>query len=626
MVPLTQAALPHDSLMIVTSPIPSPLEIITSPKASHPLLPASDGADYLKNLPGFSQVRNGGTNGDPVFRGMFGSRLRILADNGEMLGACGGRMDAPSAYISPENFDLLTLIKGPETVLWGPGNSAGTIRFEREPPRFDKPGMEGSASLLAGSSTRRDERADVSLGNEEGYLRLLGNHARAGDYKDGRGDRVPSKWRKWNGDLELGWTPDKTTLLALTAGKGDGEARYAGRTMDGTQFKRESLGLRVEKSALGEVFEKFEASLYSNAADHIMDNYTLRPQPKMPMRKQVERKTLGGRMMGTWHWSQVELRGGTDAQHNTHYRHIASHQVQDARFRDAGVFSELTWHATAQSHLVSGARVDSVKVTRFAAHRTETLPAGFVRIEHQPVGLSTMLYAGLGYTERFPDYWELFSSTRSDQAFARLKSEKTTQLDIGAHYTGTQLNGWVSAYLGRVHDFILFRYAPPKARLSQVDNINATILGSETGVSYQLTQAWKTEASLAYAWGENRDDHRPLPQIPPLDARFGLSWQQGDWSSSGLLRLVSAQHRVAINQGNVVGKDFSRSAGFAVLSADAAYRMTTQVKLSAGVDNLLNRTYSEHLNLAGNRSFGYTANRPINEPGRTVWGKLNVTF
>ena len=83
-------------------------------------MPASDGSDYLKTIPGFSQIRNGGTNGDPVFRGMFGSRLKILTDGSEMLGACPSRMDAPTSYISPESFDLLTITKGPQTVLWGP--------------------------------------------------------------------------------------------------------------------------------------------------------------------------------------------------------------------------------------------------------------------------------------------------------------------------------------------------------------------------------------------------------------------------------------------------------------------------------------------------------------------------
>ena len=42
--------------------------------------------------------------------------------------------------------------------------------------------------------------------------------------------------------------PDEDTLVEFTAGRGDGFARYAGRGMDGSQFQRESLGLRFEKT------------------------------------------------------------------------------------------------------------------------------------------------------------------------------------------------------------------------------------------------------------------------------------------------------------------------------------------------------------------------------------------
>ncbi|WP_409308905.1 TonB-dependent copper receptor [Pectobacterium sp. B1J-3] len=656
----TQAEMNHnhetmddDSVMIVTAPNLSPLTLVTSPKTPRQPVPASDGSDYLKTIPGFSQIRNGGTNGDPVFRGMFGSRLRILTNNGEMLGACPARMDAPTSYISPENFDVLSFIKGPQTVLWGPGNSAGTLRFDREQPRFDEAGIQGNASLLAASNNRWDENADISLGNQDGYLRLLGNKSRSDDYKDGNGKRVPSKWDKWNADIALGWTPDKDTLLELTAGKGDGEARYAGRSMDGSQFKRESLGIRFEKSNISDTFDKFEANAYYNYADHVMDNYSLRSpgsmssggmgggmhggmgsSMSMPMAMQLDRRTIGGRMMGTWLWSDYELRGGVDTQLNTHRSKNNSGWRKDARFQDYGIFSELTWNANETSKVIGGTRLDRVSVDNFthagAQKRTDTLPAGFIRYEHTLSDIPVMLYAGIGYTERFPDYWELFSPTYgpdgTTDVFDNVKTEKTTQLDIGAQYSGKRMDSWISAYVGRVNDFILFRYDPMNARNSQADNVNATIMGGEMGMSYKLTDEWKTDASLAYSWAKNTDDHKPLPQIPPLEARLGLTWEKGDWSSAGLLRLVSSQHRFAVNEGNVVGKDFDNSPGFAIFSANMAYRMNKYVKFSTGVDNLFNKDYSEHLNLAGNSSFGYSANTAVNEPGRTYWAKVNVTF
>lgn len=623
------------STLTVVAPLTTPLEVVTSPKTPRQPLPASDGSDYLKTIPGFAQIRNGGTNGDPVFRGMFGSRLRMLMNDSEMLGACGSRMDAPSSYLSPENFDLMTLTKGPETVLWGPGNSAGTLRFERLPPSFTQPGIQGSASLLAASRQRFDQNADIALGNEDGYLRLTGNHARSSDYHDGSGNKVPSQWRKWNSDIAVGWTPDSDTLLELTAGQGNGSARYAGRSMDGSQFKRQSLGVKFQKENLSETFTQLTSSIYYNNADHVMDNLS-RPaaQSRMPMRSEVGRQTLGGRVMGTWQWHATQLQSGVDMQSNRHRRKTHGGWRSDAQFNDYGLFSELRYRINERDQLISGARVDLAQAEdrRVGQHATrrQGLPAGFMRIEHEADNIPVMLYAGLGYTERFPDYWELFSPTYGadgySSAFQQVHPEKTTQLDIGAKYQDKQLNAWASAYLGWVDDFILFRYSPTPRRTTQVSNVDALIFGGELGASYQWLEHWKLDASLSYAQAQNRQQHRPLPQIPPLETRVGVTWQHGAWQATGLVRVVSAQHRVARGQGNVVGKDFGPSAGFVIFSANSRYQITDTLALSVGVDNLLNKTYSEHLNLAGNSSFGYPSATRINEPGRSYWGKMTLTF
>lgn len=72
----------------------SPITVVTDPKQPRQPVPASDAADYLKTIPGFSAIRSGGVNSDPVFRGMFGSRLKLLTNGGEMIGACPSRMDS----------------------------------------------------------------------------------------------------------------------------------------------------------------------------------------------------------------------------------------------------------------------------------------------------------------------------------------------------------------------------------------------------------------------------------------------------------------------------------------------------------------------------------------------------
>ena len=376
-----------------------------------------------------------------------------------------------------------------------------------------------------------------------------------------------------------------------------------------------------------------------------------------PMASNVDRRTLGARIKATWRWADVQLISGLDAQTNEHrqrssmgidtYKELP--RVKDANFHNYGVFSELTWYAADRDRLITGARLDRASAKDFRQTtgsgmmsrpnptadntRAETLPSGFVRYEHDLADTPTTVYAGLGHSERFPDYWELFSpntgAVGSVNAFDGVKPEKTTQLDFGAQYKTADLEAWASGYIGRVQDFILFDYKPGMmGTTSQARNVDARIMGGELGAAYKLTQHWKADASLAYAWGKNTSDGKALPQMPPLDARLGLTYSQDDWSAGALWRVVAAQNRIDQNKGNVVGKDFDKSSGFGVFSLNAAYRINKNFKVSTGVDNLFGKAYAEHLNLAGNAGFGYPANDPqaIKEPGRTLWTKVDMSF
>jgi iron complex outermembrane recepter protein len=652
------------TVVITAAQETSPLTTVVDPKAPRQPIPASDGADYLKTIPGFSAIRNGGTNGDPVLRGMFGSRINILNDGTTILGACPGRMDAPTSYISPESYDKLTVIKGPQSVIWGPGASAGTVLFERKTERFsdaENP-LRFDGGLTTGSYGRNEQRGDLTVGTSDAYARVIANHAKANDYKDGNNQTVTSRWDKWNVDAVLGFTPDANTLLELNAGVGDGSAAYAGRGMDGVSFKRHSVNAKFEKRNISQHIAKVEAMAYYNYADHLMDNYTLRkPDPdagmmKMPMASEVERRTIGARIAVTLAWDDtLSLVTGVDMQQNAHRArsgmgvgaYAQKPWNKDAAFSNTGLFGETTWSVAPQQRVISGARIDyatakderstlaqgmmAVPNPTAGIERRVTMPGGFMRYEYDLPSKAGTVYVGLGHVERFPDYWELFSPDMapdgSPNAFAAIHPEKTTQLDIGAQYKSGAWQTWASAYVGVVNDYILFSYLPgAMGGTSQANNIDAQIMGGELGASYGFATHWKLDSSLAYAWGRNRSDGKALPQMPPLDTRLTLSYNDQQWSFGALWRLVSAQHRIAIDQGNVVGKDFGPTAGFGVFSMNAGYAFSKSVQIIAGIDNVFNKAYAEHLNLAGNTGFGYAANTPVNDQGRTAWLKLGVKY
>ncbi|MFA6120068.1 MAG: TonB-dependent copper receptor [Sideroxydans sp.] len=649
--------------VVVTAPQSTqPLTVKTDPKKPRQPVPAHDGADYLKTIPGFSVIRKGGTDGDPVLRGMAGSRLNILLDGEQILGGCGGRMDPPTAYVFPSAYDSITVLKGPQTVIHGAGNSAGTVLFERSTKR-DEAGVSGSASLMAGSFGRNDEAVNAKVSSDSAYLHAGLTRSQADDYKDGNGVAVHSAYTRWSANAAMGWTPSDDTRLELTVAKSDGKAAYADRSVDGSKFARDNIGLKLDKQHMGGVLDGIEAQVYYNYIDHVMDSYSLRAggNPASTMAAMnPDRKTTGGRLNGTLQLAEMtQLKLGVDTQNNIHTGRTGAApgyagdytlkaRVKDAEFKDVGVFGELHQEVSDASRVIVGVRADSWEATDSRSMvmrgmstlmnptanktRQETLTSGFARYELD-VKEGYTAYVGLGQTSRAPDYWELFSSESITTASAfDTKPEKTTQLDVGMNHRGGALSVSVSAFYSKISDFNLIQSKVNKgsvmmpALVTVTRNVNASTYGGEAGVAYQLAGSVKLDGSLAYVHGNNDTDGTALGQMSPLEARIGVNYDNKVWSFGGLVRGVAAQDRVAVNQGNIAGQDIAASKGFAVLSLNGGWRINKAVQLTAGVDNLLNKTYAEHISRAGAMVSGFTQTTRVNEVGRNLWVKANVDF
>jgi iron complex outermembrane receptor protein len=649
---------PLEEVVVTAERMTGPLLVVTDPGKPRQPLPAHDGADYLKAIPGFSVIRKGGTDGDPVFRGMAASRVAMSIDGQQILGGCGMRMDPPTAYVFPEAYDRIVVVKGPQTVLYGPGNSAAVVRFERDAARFDGPDTRVTASALGASYGRSDLVGDLRAGTPSGYVQATGTRAASDDYTDGSGEEVHSQYLRWSANGALGWTPSDATRVELGGALSDGEAAYADRSMDGVRFDRENAFLRAAHDPEGERVGSVEAQVYYNYVDHVMDNYSLRDfaaTPAMPYRaaSNPDRRTEGGRLALELNVDAATTATlGADLQRNVHTLRSTRNQelfpyqdmirMEDGRFRNAGLFGEVTWQPAERSRLTGGLRIDDWSATDSreslavgmarvpnptAGEETgRTLASGFVRYERM-AGRPATLYAGVGHVERFPDYWELLGagkeSTTGLSAFGT-RPERTTQLDLGAVFEGERLAYSLSGYYGRVDDYILIQsdyYKGPR-RTTVTRNVDASTWGGEADLAWRWSAAWRVTLALAMAYGRNETDELPLAQMPPLELRTGLEWTHRGWSAGALFRYVAEQDRYVVGQGNVVGQDIGPTAGFPVLSLNAGWRSSGGVQVTAGIDNALDRTYAEHLSRAGAAVAGFEQTTRVNEPGRTAWLKV----
>jgi len=660
----------------------APLQLITNPKNPRQPLPAHDGADYLKTIPGFSVIRKGGTAGDPVLRGMAGSRLSMLMDGEVILGGCNNRMDPPTAYVFPETYDSIRVIKGPQSVQYGPGNSAGVVLFEKDDKRPENSGLQVHSSILAGSFGRLDEVVDLRYATPEWELRTSASNASADNYEDGDGVEVHSQYKRWNGQVDLAWTPDDNTRFELSTAHSDGEAAYADRSVDGSKFARENYSAKFIKSALGPVFNRIELQAYYNYVDHVMDNYSLREPAGMmanPVAMNPDRTTSGGKAIVDFTFSDnMELTAGVDTQTNQHSSRNTMNQtmipfeamtrIEDSRFAQTGVFGELNWKLGSDQNVIAGLRLDrweyldqrqNIALSMMSTlpnptadiERKETLHSAFARFEDTLGDSGLTWYAGVGHNERLPDYWEITKeSATSLSSVNSLKAEKNTQLDTGILFKGEGVETSLSVFYSDVQDYIMVQNSFNKMAMAMpampympmmggmdtmtsttrsttiVRNIDARSWGMEFDSQYYFSENWRVELTLASVRGANDTDNTTLAQLPPLEGRLGFYYDNKTWSAGLLWRSLAAQNRVDIGKGNIIGQDFGPTGSAEILSLNAGWRANDRVLVTTGIDNLLDETYAEHISRAGAAIQGFEQVSRLNEPGRILWMKAQYSF
>ena len=611
----------------------SPLTIVTDPRRPRQPIPAADGGGYLKSIPGFSVVRKGGIGGDPMMRGMGGSRMVMQMDGMSMAGGCPNRMDPTATYAFPETYSRIIVNKGPQSVRYG-ASIAGSVIFERETERFEKPGVRGNISLMGASNHRFDEIVDVTAGGKEGYARFIQTRNYSQDYKDGDGNRIHSGYGRHSLSGIIGLTPDRDTLFEVAYDSSRGWGKFAHGMMDGSKFDRDSWAVKFERAHMSPVVEKLTLNFNHADIDHLMDNYTYR---RGMMGTDVKRRQYSVRAVADLKFSPRTTGAvGIELAQQEHAFARAMKNMPRAPFstdmtiKNLGMFFEYSREMKERDRLKAGLRWDRT-TDHYHPYRgwqsgttTDNMMSGFIRWEHTAKSQPLTFYIGLGHAERPADYWEAYHTWNVHHNLStRPKKERNTQLDLGWVYGGEKNSGSLSLFYSHVQDFILRRPANDYA------NVNARLYGFEADYTHSFSDAFSMNAALAYTRGDDRTNDAPLPQIAPLEANLTAKYARGKTEANAVWRLVARQNRFHKGYGSVTGTDSGAAGGFGILSLSLAYRPDTNITFSLGVDNLFNKTYSEfvnHTELADVAGFAPPSKAHINEPGRTVWFKTNYRF
>lgn len=272
--------------------------------------------------------------------------------------------------------------------------------------------------------------------------------------------------------------------------------------------------------------------------------------------------------------------------------------------------------------------------------RNFTLWAAYVTAEYQWDDNLTFL-TGAGTSARPPTLTELYAYGTFLSVLQQgltavvgqpdLRAPRTWQVDASVQADYDQLRFGMSGFGSLVQNYITYEalnnQAPgdPNSPLS-VRYINtplASLLGGEAHVEYDQNPYLTGYGSVSYVDGRDltRDQggkqngsppyrtrfpdlprgsisagsHEPLPGIAPLEGRLGYrvhdAGPQSHWGLDLFARIVNQQNHVAKSLNEQV------TSGFTTLNAHGFWLPTDRWKLVAGVDNLSNTYFREHLDL-----------------------------
>jgi len=208
-----------------------------------------------------------------------------------------------------------------------------------------------------------------------------------------------------------------------------------------------------------------------------------------------------------------------------------------------------------------------------------------------------------------------------------IEPEAHHQLEFGHLKRWQDVSLDVSLFINDVNNYVLRdRNTQNMNNATIYRNIDARLLGGEAKAVWSISEALAIEGGLAYVRAENTTDDRAIAQIPPLEGYAKLTWSENDWSAGAELQAAATQSRVDLNSSSGIdgqGLDVRETPGWGIVNLFGRYQLEGHWVLEAGVDNVFDKTYAQHLNRGS--AFDPTQIQ-VNEPGIAAWVSVTASL
>lgn len=592
--------------------------------------PAKDIGEALKQMEGIDIVRKGAIANDVVLRGFQRDNINVLVDGARIFGACPSRMDPPAFHFDFAEVEQIRIIKGPYDIE-NPGSLGGTVDILSKRPHK---GFGSDLSLTYGSYNAVNGSATASYGTDS-FDGLLGYAYKRSDVPEsGNGKLItdiypatsPNRYRAGAVDsrayeINTGWTklginPTGNSRSEISYSYQDADhVLYPYLKMDADYDRTHLLNWSYRIEKVSPRVRELKLQAYWDRVSHLM-NDSLRqssvPQARgFSMQTDAKTRGVGAKMQGSLALGPGTMKSGLDY-YNRNWEALNQragftpanpftplNMIPDVFVDNLGLFTEYDFPLSQQVNLKAGIRGDLTWVKAEKSNNLTVLGdstdfgemSANLQLAYKPVQ-EVEFFVGLGRGARTPDPEELFIDVPAAAPAVTwrgnpdLKPTINHEADLGVKYATDRFYVNASLFYSDLTDYVNFFQA--SSTLKSYQNIDATMWGAELGSQVALPYDLFLKGALSYTEGENRDEDRPLSEIPPLKGMVALRYDNGTFFVEAAENLARKQDRVdaALSE--------QPTAGWATTDLKAGYHYQA-LSLYGGVYNLFDKQYYSHL-------------------------------
>jgi len=632
-------------------------------------------ADALQRETGISLSRDGIWATSINVRGFSEQRLLFLVDNERIQTATD--IAAALSTVDMSSLEKIEVIKGAGSVLYGTGAMGGVVNFVSERPTYSSTFQTNGriGSELNSANNLWANSANLQFASKQWYLMLNGCYRSAGNMQTPDGKLANSQFNDASWGLRAGvlYTPNQELLVnyqhvkAWNVGLPGGSAFPATAKVRYVGVERNQLSAEYVFSKVNFNLREVRLKAYTQNIKRDVENIV---NPTTTILPGSMNRTTGAKVTGNWRFTDyhtliIGAEGWMRKSETTRLKILATSDTTrtvrgeqptpDAQMLDLGVFAQYSWKISPRRWTMNaGVRLDYIKTDNDSAYNpvfqyavnkgTKIYPKSLARsvlfesAVHDELSYAAHIDFVYNPTRRQKLALSLSNSYRAasieerfkyiDQAGTlrvgnpNLKPERGTFSNLGYLISANKFFVKADVFANYLFDLIteeqgIYTYQNANGSKTSVNalvNVNvskAFFVGAELEAKWIMNHHFWMLANASYTRARDLEENTFLPQIPPMNGLLTLNYRlEKQFEASFSTLWATQQSEVATGE--------LKTDGHVLFNLDIhsvkIEMERSNLQLFAGVDNLLNTAYYNHLST--------TRGVLRLEPGRNIYLKV----